>query len=164
VAAAIYIQGVLPNPLGTAPVTITIGGTPSAIVAGDFDGDLILDLAVADSSSGAVFLLQGVGNGTFVPRGAVPTGAGTAPPHLATGDFNRDGKLDLVTANNGGESFTFLKNIGGFTFSPSTTPPVGFRPTWVAAADLNMDGILDIVSANSTSGTVSVLLGDGSGG
>src|SRR5262249_17850363 len=70
-AVGIYLQGVLPNPLGTAPATVTIGGTPSAIVAGDFDGDLILDLAVANSGSSSVYLLQGVGNGTFVPLGSV---------------------------------------------------------------------------------------------
>ncbi len=41
--------------------------------------------------------------------------------------------------------------------------PVGQGPGSIAIADVNHDGNLDIIVANETSGTVSVLLGDGKG-
>ena len=41
---------------------------------------------------------------------------------------------------------------------------VGTKPKMVAVSDLNADGRMDAVSANQDSGTVSVLIGNGSGG
>ena len=74
--------------------TIAAGSGPSAIVAGDFTGDGVLDLAVADANSGQVSILLNNGNGTFqAPRsylvGSLPrrwwratsaTGTSTWPP------------------------------------------------------------------------------------
>jgi hypothetical protein len=48
-------------------------------------------------------------------------------------------------------------------FGPAITYPVGFEPADVAIGDLNLDGAIDLVVANRGSGTVSILLNDGSG-
>ena len=58
---------------------------------GDFNGDGNLDVAVATAKGVELFL--GRGNGTF--RDPIPSGD-SAPGTLALGDFNQDGKLDLV--------------------------------------------------------------------
>ena len=88
---------------------------------------------------------------------------GTDPRSVAVGDFNGDGRPDLVTANAGSNNVSVLlgDGSGGFT---ATDFPVGTDPQWVAVGDFNGDGRPDLVTANAGSGNVSVLLGNGSGG
>src|SRR5258706_1196918 len=80
---------------------------------------------------------------------------------IAVGDFNHDGKLDVVmTVING---FAVALGNGDGTFQKAV-----FYPTplsyYLAAADFNQDGNLDIVVANQvTPATVSVYLGNGDG-
>ena len=84
------------------PVTYAVGGNPTAIVAGDFNGDgITLDLAVASYGSvvmGTVSVLLGNGDGTFQPAGHLPARA-AYPTAMVAGDFNGDGNLDLAVAN-----------------------------------------------------------------
>src|SRR5262249_46964477 len=85
---------------------------------------------------------------------------------VAVGDFNRDGKLDLVTS--GG---SLLLNNGNGTFHASRSFALGTTPTAVAIGDFNGDRILDLVVAKDESrrllspinGAVSILLGKGDG-
>src|ERR1700754_4866681 len=52
----------------------------------------------------------------------------------------------------------------GYTFTLQTAFAVGSQPFSVTTADVNHDGHDDLITANSTiSGTVSVLLGTGTG-
>jgi hypothetical protein len=80
---------------------------------------------------------------------------------LATGDFNGDGKLDIVGADTSGNTVSVLLNKGGGTFQPPVSYAAGTNPTSVAAADFNGDGKLDLAVANA--GGVSILLGNGDG-
>ena len=77
------------------------GSSPRALVSGDFNGDGKLDLADGSySSASTVNILLGNGNGTFGNRTDYVCGAqGSTPAGIATGDFNRDGKLDIASAN-----------------------------------------------------------------
>ena len=77
---------------------------------------------------------------------------------LATGDFNRDGIIDLVTANYAGGDISVLLGQGGGSFRPPFALPVGSWPTSVAVADFDSDGWSDLVVSNYGTGTVSVLL------
>ena len=69
----------------------------AAIVAADFNGDGIADLAVANHDGNEISILIGKGDGTFRTAGAVPFGA--SPSALAVADFNGDGVADLAVAN-----------------------------------------------------------------
>src|SRR5207248_1684180 len=100
------------------------------VVAGDFNGDGLLDLAATNSDS--VSVLLGRGDSTFQPEVEFP--AGTNPSSLASGDFNGDGELDLAaasfdTASDGGplaSQVTILLGRGDGTFETlDTTAEIG---------------------------------------
>lgn len=81
-----YLKPAFPYP--------TLGKQNYDLTLGDFDNDLLLDVAVLDTGNGTVVFLHGLGDGQLGPPLTFPCGAG--PRSLATGDFNRDGKLDLA--------------------------------------------------------------------
>jgi hypothetical protein len=148
----------------TLPVfSFGVGAGPTSLAAGDFNGDGKLDLAVANHDAGTVDVVAGVGgNGRF----SAPVSTSYAGPNIsamAVGDFNGDGKLDLVTANNGNKTVSVLLGNGNGTFETAVSYTVGSSPNSVAVGDFNGDGKLDLVTANSGDNDVSVLLGNGNG-
>ena len=137
-----------------------VGIHPLSVAVGDFNGDGILDLAVANGTSNTVSVLLGNGEGTFQPAVNYPAGSG--PISVAVGDFNDDGKPDLAVADSGGGVSVLLGNGNG-TFQKAGNYPAGTNPMSVAVGDLNGDGYLDLAVANYGSNNVSVLLGKGDG-
>ncbi len=145
------------------PATFPAHLGPSSIVVADFNGDGILDIAIANRTSNDVSVLLGKGNGTFNAQVKYSAGAGTDPISIAAADFNGDGKPDLVVADSGNNSISVLLNTGTGTFSAAVQYKVGNSPSAVAAADLNGDGIADIAVTNAGDNTVTVLINSGSG-
>jgi hypothetical protein len=99
---------------------------------------------------------------TFGPTAFAATtnsGVGSGVYSVVVGDFNGDGKQDLVTANQEGNSVSvLLRNAANTGFDPKADFPVGGGPDAVAVGDLNGDGRQDIVAANTGGNNVSVLL------
>ena len=168
------------NPLGDGNVSVllgngdgtfqaaqqyAVGGYPSSIVAGDFNGDGKLDLAVADEGNelggaadpGGVSVLLDNGDGTFEP--AVYYAVGPDPNAIVAGDFTSDGRTDLAVSDSDGVQI--LLGNGDGTFQPASTVAAGTRGVLVAG-DFNGDGHTDLAVAPNYSG-VSVLLGNGDG-
>jgi hypothetical protein len=87
-----------------------------------------------------------------------------APYSVAAADVNGDGKIDLISANLGGNSLTVLTNNGSGGFALAGTYSVGNKPWSVAAADVNGDGKIDLISANYWDNSLTVLTNNGSGG
>jgi hypothetical protein len=88
---------------------------------------------------------------------------GLTPDSLVVRDVNKDGKLDLVVANDDDDTISVLLGNGDGTFKAKVDYPTGLGPTAVAVADVSKDGNLDVIVANRGSSTVSVLLGNGDG-
>ncbi len=153
------------------------GPTARSMAVGDFNGDGKPDLAVTQEGTAhsftdsAVSVLLGNGDGTFQP--AVNYGAGSMPVSVAVGDFNGDGKPDLVVAdlgqlaNNPGVSVLLGNGDGTFQdavgFDFDTTGGRNYEPLSIAVGDFNGDGKPDLVVANSQFPAISILLGNGDG-
>jgi hypothetical protein len=140
------------------------GTTPVAVVAGDFNGDGALDLAIADSGGNNITILLGNGRGGFTAGPGSPFSVGTGPAGLATGDFNGDGIEDIAVANKGQDTVTVLLGAGSGSFTQGAVITVGGGPTGIVVGDFNGDGFQDLATANESGNNVAVLRGNGSGG
>ncbi len=136
-----------------------------AIAAGDFNGDGKPDLTAIDPADDAVSVLKGAGDGTYLAAQPTLTAApiavnNNASVRIASGDFNGDGKLDVVLL---GAGVAVLLGRGDDTFSPGVNYPVPglYPPTAVVVGDFNGDGKPDLAVA--TPQGVSILLGLGDG-
>jgi hypothetical protein len=142
------------------------GDGPVFVSSADLNGDGKLDLAVENFNSNTVsVLLNTTDPGPATPGFAVKQDVqtGSNPRSVSVGDFNRDGKLDLVVANSVSNTVSVLLNTTApgsatSTFAPKQDFATGTGPVFVTVADLNRDGKLDIAVANINSNTVSVLL------
>src|SRR5437667_12463861 len=83
---------------------------PELIVAGDFNQDGNMDLAVNCTGFDVVAILFGDGQGGFTLAGHFPVD--TLTKGLQVGDLTRDGTLDLVPATNGGNAEPVLLGDG----------------------------------------------------
>ena len=147
------------------------GGDALSIVAGDFNGDGISDLATAgpEEPTGSISLLLGNGDGTFRAALNYLVDARFASS-LIMGDFNGDGKPDLATSGwkyadppsfgwVGTVSVFLGKGDGTFrTVVNHVAGPYGFTAGDLkAVGDFNGDGLADLASSTA------LLLGQGDG-
>ncbi len=146
----------------------TVGLYPDSIVAADFNGDGIADIALTSAAQNLVTILLGNGDGTF--RSSPNLNTTSTPQSVATEDFDGDGIADLAVTNTG-SVLVFLGNGDG-TFKSPTSTQTGASSTTIGVADLNKDGVPDLAvvnncgpsyPCNNSNGTVSILLGRGDG-
>lgn len=167
-----------------SPSQLNLVSSPEALaldpIAVDLNGDGKLDLVSAATSSTAknIVVRLGNGDGTFHPTVEYPydpKGISQGVYGLASGDFNGDGKLDLIVTfrasfSSGYTSGTsVLLGNGDGTFLPAIESTQVNGQTAVPAlydlhvADVNNDGKLDLVGALTYLGGPTVLLGNGDG-
>jgi Bacterial Ig-like domain (group 3)/FG-GAP-like repeat/FG-GAP repeat len=146
----------------------TTGATPQGIAVADFNGDGKLDFVVANSGPGNAGVFLGNGDGTFAPQVTYTTGNG--PTSIVVADFNNDGFPDFAVANKStGAVISVRLNNGTGSFGTQFQYAVGGTPVSITAGDFDHDGNIDLAVANqpispSLQGTVSVLIGLGTGG
>jgi len=134
-------------PLGTTfnAITLTAGGRTAysqRMFVPTFDGASVLSAS------------------SFATKVDFP--AGNLPADLAIGDFDGDGKPDIVVVNHNDNTFSVYRNITipGAISSGSLATPVNFttgqNPIAVAVGDLDGDGKLDLAIANHFGDSISI--------
>ena len=145
--------------------TVTVGATfqPSDVVRADFNGDGLLDLAVANRNHDSYSVALGAPGGTFSAAVETSIALGSAPVALVAADFDDDGDVDLAVLTLTTHAVVLLHGTGTgrFTGSGTVLLPPGTAPVALVAADFNRDGRLDLAVTNSLLGTVSLALGNG---
>src|SRR5437867_2439347 len=102
-------------------LSVGVGGNagPQAIALGDVDNENKLDVLVAERDGNMVTFFLNDGNGGFSDSDSDSAETANGPVAVATGDFNRDSNLDIVTANNSGTVSVILADPeGGFFDQP----------------------------------------------
>src|SRR5262249_50208779 len=133
-------------------VTGAVSQYPDAMVAGDFNSDGKVDLAVTANGVannipyGFVDINLSDGDGTFKP--AVTFATGAQPSAAVVGDFNHDGNLDLAVTNQGDSNVGILLGNGNGTFQPQATFAAETGPDGLVVGDFNGDGNQDLAVAN----------------
>jgi len=144
-------------------VDFIIGTSPYSVSIGDLDGDGKADLSVAlNSSSGTLSAFRntssGAGNISFSSKVDFTTGAN--PESIAIGDFDGDGKPDLVVVNGNSNTISVFLNTssgsGSISYADKVDFITGSLPREVSIGDLDGDGKADLAVVNQTSTTVSV--------
>jgi hypothetical protein len=143
-----------------APVQYANGlPSPRSVVVLDLtrDGNLDVVVGTVTSPMGGPVLLPGNGDGTLGAAIAGPRGPAV---HLATGDFDRDGKLDVVGCGGYNElAITTSDGMGGMTTLTTVTSGAA-QFIRLGAADLNADGKLDLW-ADDKVGSIDSFLNNG---
>ncbi|MBL8798586.1 MAG: VCBS repeat-containing protein [Planctomycetia bacterium] len=158
-----------------AAMDLPVGPGATGITAGDFNRDGRLDLAVSHSDAlrffplgpplltfSTVSILLGQGDGTFQFASTLPVG--NNPRNIVSGNFDKDGKLDLATANANDNSVSILKGNGDGTFQVVDTIAVGATPVAMVQGDFDQDKDLDLAIISFDDATLTILTNDGSGG
>ncbi len=146
-------------------VGVGLGAGPVALATADLDGDGTLDLVVANGTANNCAILLGSGTGTFALSGTIALALGAQPSALVLGDFDEDGRVDVVVTNALLGNVSLALNAGGGTFAAAVSfaLSLGFQGSAMATGDFDHDGHLDLAVTSAANGTVAILLGDGNG-
>ncbi len=162
---------------GTAERTLTLASTSiltgeglsplgSTLVDIDSDGDqdiLVLKNLTNNPVQNQIWLIENLGAGSFAkPRVIASNPAGGSWRNLAAGDFDGDGRAEIITHQASSTSLRVLRDAtdsGMWTEFMTLPLPTNSPATTLAVADFNQDGRLDI--AATTVGGVRVLIGNG---
>jgi hypothetical protein len=167
IQAPSYVTIVLNTGSGSvvdAPYSDDVLGSGRAWFSGavaDFNGDGYLDLVAENCVSRDYEVELSSASGSLTPGPGVF--ANGSPP--IAGDFNRDGKMDILVAN--GDQVVWLPGNGDGTLGSavvSTTAGAADAGSFMAS-DMNNDGILDVVGIGIANNNyvVAVSLGNGDG-
>ncbi|WP_433537515.1 FG-GAP-like repeat-containing protein [Micromonospora sp. CA-249363] len=144
---------------------------PSSGVSGDFNGDDKDDIVARSASTGELWLYPGTGSLTTdaVLGSKIRIGTGWGQYDLIfSGDFNRDGRSDIVGRRPADGSLWVYSGTGSFTTDRVLNyPPVRVGTGWnqfnaIFSGDFNQDGISDVVARRPSDGSLVVYPGTGS--
>jgi FG-GAP-like repeat len=117
--------------------------------AGDLNGDGNVDVAVPDDGAKGVWILLGMGNGTFLQPYLVQVGR--SPFAVAIANFDGVRNADLAVAD-AKQDRMFIRLNDGQTPPQFPNGPdfqIGDEPTAIVAADFNRDGHPDLAALNT---------------
>jgi hypothetical protein len=146
------------------PVSYPTGDVPRSMVIDDINSDGRMDLVMANGgfqNPAGISILSGAGDGTFgPPTFFAPAGLS---PSVAVGDFDENGRRDLVLAYPDSRRVAVLLGGAYDTFGAALFLATGGFPQSVVIGDVDNDGHQDLAVLNPNS-HVSLFLGHGDGG
>lgn len=157
------------NTVQFAPkTTLSTGLSLHSLVAADINGDSRPDLLAVESvgfpASDFVAFINTTSPGdtvaSFGPHQSFPSQA--IPSRIATGDFNGDGKPDVLVASADSQSLVLHLNqtAPGATSASfgAATPPLTVAGSQLVVGDLDLDGLPDVAVVNALTDSLRVLL------
>ena len=156
-----YVAVLLGNGDGTfqAPRDYPVGLSAGSLAAGDLDADGDVDIVVvtaSGSSSGALRVLLGTGDGGFV-AGTSYT-AGRSITGIVVEDFGNDGTLDVALTDFDPSLVWVLAGHGDGTLDAVRADAFGPEPLFLASADFDGDGSPDVAASLYQQPGIAVLL------
>lgn len=137
------------------------GNHPYTLNTGDFDGDGKTDVVVGNDWSHTINLFRNTSTPGSVSFTAPKLyGVGQYPMHIAVGDLDGDGKLDLAVANESSTFVSLIRNIsspGDIVFAAQQTYPTSKTHNGSThIGDIDGDGKPDVIICNGTDSSFSV--------
>lgn len=128
----------------------------------DLNGDGNPDLALVSKGSTSLVVHLGKGDGRFLPEPAVFGPTGDTPVFLIVRDLDRDGLIDVISADQLSSTLTIFWSRSSERFLESASSVTGFAAAKsMALGDLNLDGAPDFFLPRSDRAEVQVYLGPG---
>ena len=140
--------------VGSVPASYGLG-----VVWTDYDDDGDPDVYVANDST-PNYLFRNNGDGTFVETALLAgialsaDGKEQAGMGIDFGDFDNDGRMDLIVTNFSDDYNTLYRNVGHGMFRDVSARAGMSEPTWaklswgVGFVDFDLDGFVDVVIAD----------------
>jgi len=131
--------------------------------AGDFNGDGVIDVAVANRSAGSVSVYLNNGTGQL-SRSDVP-GVGSEPTDIDAACFNSDELHDLAIALSGDKALVVMTASEGGSFDAGQAQRIYFQNMPSALQAENFDGLhqADVLVGFSDFGKLALCTSDGEG-
>jgi len=151
--------------LGGAYFSLTPPAEYALVGAGDFSGNGATTLVLQSRTTNqiAFWYTSGTNHATVPGGNFVNTTPGTGWKVVGVGDFNGDGKSDLVFQNQTTNQVA-IWFMNGYLYQGGVlmpfTPPTGW--TVAGAGDFNADGLTDLVFQNQTTGQIALWYMNGS--
>lgn len=125
---------------------------------GDFNADGRDDVAVRNPNNGSWRVLSSSGTG-FTPLKFGTWDSAASWTNVRAGDFNGDGRTDLLGQRADGTWFVSTSGASGFTTAGWTVLSIG---QFATVGDFNADGLDDVAVRNPANGAWRLLSGNGS--
>lgn len=142
-------------------VALAPGVVPEGLIAPDFDGDGLSDIAILSRTTNELIIEHNLGNGVFAAIAQIPIGLG--PTELCAVDMNGDGLLDLAVSNTLEDTVVILHNIGSTQFDPVDVVTVGSGPKAIVAGKFFGEPLPSLAVAVHDAHAVYMLRNDGTG-